>query len=148
MNQYLHKVLRTTGLILINLCAAAHAGTSITWSAIAGGSATSSGGSFSLTGTAGQPATSPSAAANCSLVPGFWAADTISSPWLTLTRSGANLVISWPSSLTGFTLQQTKDLTGKPVWSTVSQTTSLVGSQYQVTIPATQIKQFFRLVHP
>jgi hypothetical protein len=122
----------------------------LNWNTIAGGAGTGNGGNFSLNGTVGQPAAGPLVGPNCSLASGFWATEyvvvqTPGAPWLTLTRSGRNVILSWPSSVSGFSLKSSTDLSAKASWTTVSQSASLVGGQYQVTLPANQPKQFFRL---
>ena len=68
-------------------------------------------------------------------------------PRLTITRSGNNVIISWPSGSGSFTLESKADL-NNPTWGTVSQTPTVNGSNLQVVLPATTGNQFFRLKSP
>lgn len=69
---------------------------------------------------------------------------TTTTPRLSVTRSGNNLVISWPASATGYALQATASLTN-PSWSAVSATNTVVGSQETVTLPIGGGASFYRL---
>jgi hypothetical protein len=64
-------------------------------------------------------------------------------PTLTITRSGANIIASWPSPSTGFVLQSAPSVTGP--WVTDGSTPATVGGNLQVTLPADSAKAFFRL---
>jgi len=81
---------------------------------IAGGGGTSTGGAYSVSGTIGQyDAGGPMAGGNYSLVGGFWATyavQTPSAPLLTITYASNQAIVSWPSSVTGWTLQTNSDL--------------------------------------
>ena len=68
---------------------------------------------------------------------------------LTITPSGTNLILSWPTNYagfdyTGYTLQSTTNL-GSPVWTTNSPTPVVVNGQLAVTNPISGTQQFFRL---
>ena len=69
-------------------------------------------------------------------------------PSLTLTTSGQNLLLSWPTNFTGFALQQSVDIspTGWTTY-TLQSPLTISNGQFVVTIPhtATNTKQFFRL---
>jgi hypothetical protein len=69
-------------------------------------------------------------------------------PGLRITRSGGNVVVSWPLTSPGFTLQQSDNLAPNPVWTSVSQTPSQTADEYYVTLPIAKARQFFRLMHP
>jgi uncharacterized repeat protein (TIGR03803 family) len=56
---------------------------------------------------------------------------------LSLVHSGSNVILTWPTNATGYTLQSTTNL-DSPVWTTV------VG-QFAVTNPISGVRQFFRL---
>lgn len=92
---------------------------SIDWYKIAGGGGTSTGGGFSVTGTIGQPdASGAMTGGNYSLTGGFWslyAVQTPGAPLLTITFVGNQAVVSWDSSITGWTLQTNDNLT-TPTW--------------------------------
>ena len=64
-------------------------------------------------------------------------------PKLSVSTSSGNLVITWPTSASGYTLWSTPSLSA-PAWSTVG-TGTVVGSVYQVTIPMTGQAAYFRL---
>jgi hypothetical protein len=65
-------------------------------------------------------------------------------PQLTIISSGANVILTWPTNATGFTLQSTTNLL-PAVWSSVSPAPVLVNGQYAVTNPISGPQQFFRL---
>ena len=59
-------------------------------------------------------------------------------PQLTLLLSGANVIVTWPTNFTGFTLQSATNL-ASPVWTTVS-------GQNAVTNPIADAQKFYRLI--
>jgi hypothetical protein len=63
---------------------------------------------------------------------------------LTIIRSGTNVVLKWPSTNAGFTLQSTLN-SGAAVWNPVSQTPVVVNNQNTVTNPISGTHQFYRL---
>lgn len=65
-------------------------------------------------------------------------------PPLAIAASGTNVVVSWPSSFTGFQLESTASL-APAAWSNVTQTPSTNGSIVSVQVPASGSQQFFRL---
>ena len=69
----------------------------------------------------------------------------VSAPQLTLTRSGANVIVSWPATAAGFTLQSTMNLGSLAFWTTNSPAPVVVNGQNVVTNPISGAKQFFRL---
>jgi hypothetical protein len=89
---------------------------SIDWYKVAGGGGTSTGGTYQVSGTIGQPDASaaPMTGGNYSITGGFWAlyaVQTPGAPELTITYSGGNTaVVSWPLSITGWTLQTNNNL--------------------------------------
>ena len=88
---------------------------SIDWHKVAGGGGTSTGGTYQVSGTIGQPdAGTPMTGGNYSLTGGFWALYAVQSagaPVLTITYSGGTTaVVSWPLSVTGWTLQTNNNL--------------------------------------
>jgi uncharacterized repeat protein (TIGR03803 family) len=62
---------------------------------------------------------------------------TIVPPALTIIPSGANVILTWPTDATGFTLQSTTNL-ASPAWITVT-------GQFAVTNPISGTQMFFRL---
>ena len=69
---------------------------------------------------------------------------TLPVPQLTITPSGANVILAWPTNYIGFTLQATSNLMS-PVWTTDSVAPVIVNGQYGVTNPISGTQQFFRL---
>jgi uncharacterized repeat protein (TIGR03803 family) len=63
---------------------------------------------------------------------------------LNLAVSGSNLVLSWPTNFTGFTLQSTTDLSSQ-VWTTNLPPPVVINGQNTVTNPISGTEQFFRL---
>ena len=88
---------------------------SIDWYKIASGGGTSTGALYSVSATIGQhDAGGPMTGGNYSLTGGFWAlyaVQTPGAPLLTINYIGNQAVVSWPSSVTGWTLQTNNNLT-------------------------------------
>ena len=91
-------------LFFLVLPALSHAQSySIDWYKIAGGGGTSSGGTYQLSGTIGQPdASGAMTGGDYSLTGGFWSlvsvVQSLGAPTLTVTRSGSSVIVSWPAS--------------------------------------------------
>lgn len=103
----------TLGALL--LAGAIHAGAqglALQRSVIAGGSGTSTGGAFALSGTVGQPdAGGPLTGGTFSLTGGFWAlpvaVQTVGAPLLSIGLSNNLVVVSWPrEGADGFVLDR------------------------------------------
>ncbi|HEX3798859.1 MAG TPA: hypothetical protein VH413_09170 [Verrucomicrobiae bacterium] len=127
----------------------------ISWHTIAGGGGTSSGGSYSVTGTIGQPAAGNLSGGSYSLTGGFWgiisAVQVVGSPLLSIgTSTVANhVVISWSSASTGFVLQQNASL-ATTNWVNVNTTSFPIvatNGLNTVTFPVGG-NEYFRLVSP
>jgi hypothetical protein len=88
-------------------------GFDLSWASVAGGGGSSSGGSFDLGGTAGQPLTGSSSGGSYSLDSGFWVAAQ-SAPIPTLTGTGTATAISTLTP-TATAVSQTA-LTGHVTW--------------------------------
>ena len=72
-------------------------------------------------------------------------------PQLTITPSGSNVVLSWPTNVagfdyTGYTLQSSTSLDSPSVWSTNSPAPVIIAGQNTVTNPINGARQFYRLV--
>jgi len=72
-------------------------------------------------------------------------------PQLTITRSGTNAILSWPTNVagfdyTGYTLQSTTNLVSPAFWTTNSPAPVVIAGQNTVTNPITGPQQFYRLV--
>ncbi|HZV34943.1 MAG TPA: hypothetical protein VFB72_10255, partial [Verrucomicrobiae bacterium] len=66
-------------------------------------------------------------------------------PWLNFAVNGTNLILSWSTNSTGFTLQSSPSLLSSNNWSAVSAPVTVVNGQYMVTNPISGGTQFFRL---
>jgi hypothetical protein len=121
---------------------------SIDWYKVAGGGGTSTGGTYQVSGTIGQPdASGAMSGGNYSMTGGFWSlisvVQTVGAPTLTITHVGNSVKVSWPYPSTGWTLQQNSDLTTAN-WST-SGGISNDGTSNFITITPPTGKFFFRL---
>jgi len=65
---------------------------------------------------------------------------------LAMTPSGANVVLTWPTNATGFTLQSSTNLGSSAVWITNCPAPVVVSGQFAVTNPISGPQQFFRLI--
>jgi hypothetical protein len=104
---------------LVAACGVRAQSYSIDWYMVAGGGGTSSNGQYSVSGTIGQPdASGALTGGSYSLTGGYWslfAVQTPGAPLLTITYAGNQAIISWPSSVTGWTLQTNANL-ASPTW--------------------------------
>jgi len=69
----------------------------------------------------------------------------VSVPQLTITPSGANVILAWPTNGIEFTLQFTTNLVSPIVWSTNPPAPVVVNGQNAVTNPISGAQQFYRL---
>ncbi len=120
----------------------------LSWNKIAGGGGTSTGGVYSLSGTIGQPDAGHLAGGNYTLDGGFWGifavVQTPGAPLLSIKSALPNVILSWPASATGFTLQQNPNLSTTN-WSAVGQSIVVTNGSNTVTVPAVG-SEFFRLM--
>jgi uncharacterized repeat protein (TIGR03803 family) len=66
-------------------------------------------------------------------------------PRLAVVRSGTNVVLTWPTNASGFTLQSVTNLALPAAWTTVSPAPVVVSGQYTVTNPIVGAQKFYRL---
>lgn len=103
----------------------------IDWFTIDGGGGTSTGGIYSLSGAIGQPDAGSMSGGNFTLQGGFWgvvaAVQTEGAPWLSVTRSNAVVLISWPQPAPDWMLEWTAALTN------VSNSWTLIPPPYPVS---------------
>jgi hypothetical protein len=125
---------------------------SIDWYKIAGGGGTSTGATYSVSGTIGQhDASGAMAGGNYSLTGGFW-----SSLAVVPMQGVPNLIIqyldpssvkvSWPDT-GAYTLQQNNDLTAGS-WTTSGYSITSAGGTNSITITPPMGNLFFRLSKP
>jgi hypothetical protein len=70
-------------------------------------------------------------------------------PALSITLGPTNsLAISWPSSSTGYTLQQNSSANTKGGWTNMNVIPQIVGSEYIATVPIALVQSFYRLGKP
>jgi hypothetical protein len=137
-------------LLFLATAITGHAQYSIDWFTIDGGGGASSNGQFTVAGTVGQPdAGVAMSGGNFSVSGGFWSliavVQTAGAPTLTVTHSGTSVMISWPASSTGYSLEHNSNLSLPNNWSAVSQGSTLNNGVFSVTIPLTAGNDFFRL---
>jgi hypothetical protein len=124
---------------------------SVDWYKIAGGGGTSTGGTYQVNGTIGQPDAGTMSGGNYSLTGGFWslisAVQTPGAPTLTITHSGNDVIVSWPPPSTGWTLQQNGNL-ATTKWTSFGGTVNSNSTTLSVTLPSPRGNLFFRLSHP
>jgi hypothetical protein len=124
----------------------------VDWYKISGGGGTSTGGTYQVTGTIGQPdASGAMNGGNYSVTGGFWAlisvVQTPGAPTLYISGSGTNVTVYW-QDVSGWNLIQSGNLT-TPVgsWSTSSSPTLTNGTNYlNLVNPSGNL--FFRLKNP
>ena len=67
---------------------------------------------------------------------------------LTIIRSAANVILTWPTNATGFTLQSTPNLVSPAVWTIIVPGPVAVNGNNTVTNPISGTQQFYRLSPP
>ena len=136
------KLLLTSALLLPMLAFAQQY--SIDWYTIAGGSGTSTGGSYSLSGTIGQATAADWSGANGKFaLTGFWAIQRPGAPALTVTSASAGqITISWAPNIPGWILQESPNLSA-PTW-----TNAASGPANPATVPVAGGQKYFRLYKP
>jgi hypothetical protein len=133
----------------------ADAQTAINWFTLDAGGGAQSSASYLVNFTAGQAdvGTTVLTSANYRIIPGFWALEDLGPatglPELSIVLSGANVILSWASPATGFTLEQTDSLNVLPAsWSNTPGVVSDNGFIKSITIPHNIAKRFYRLRRP
>jgi len=130
------------------LVARAQTNYTIGWYTIDGGGGTSTGGTYQVSGTIGQPnASGAMTGGNYSLTGGFWsliaAVQTGGAPTLYITSSGNTVTVYW-QDVSGWSLQQNNNLNSSGGWSVNSSWTTSNGTNYLNITPPTG-NLFFRL---
>ena len=147
-------ILRLTSVMLAGLASNASAQRyAIDWFTIDGGGGTSAAGVYSVSGTIGQPDAGLMTGGPYGLAGGFWsvvaAVQTPGAPLLSIERSNAAAIVSWPLPATGWVLDQTSTLTGAPPpWTPVTLPYATNATRITVTEPAPTGNRFYRLRKP
>jgi hypothetical protein len=126
---------------------------SIDWFKISGGGGTGTGGVYAVSGTIGQPdAGNAMSGGNYTVTGGFWSllavVQTPGAPWLTITHSGSSVIVSWPLSPGGFSLQQNGNVANAAGWSTYGGMVNTANGTNSITITPPVGNLFFRLSNP
>ena len=119
----------------------------IDWWTVDGGGGSGSGGTFTLSGTAGQP--DAGVLQGGVLDGGFWALIGPVPPELSITQTGGHVFISWPSPSTGFNLQVRTSLVAGG-WSYYSGPPNIQdnGIIKSLTLTASATPHYYRLSNP
>ena len=131
--------------IIASAVAQSGGGYALSWFTIDGGSGTSTGGVYSVSGTIGQPdAGGPLTNGQYSVTGGFWAlpigVPMLGAPTLQIVPAALGFAtISWSPATPGFVLQMSDNLTA-PSWSDAPS-----GAANPATVPATLPSKFYRL---
>lgn len=124
---------------------------SIDWYKVAGGGGTSTGATFTVNGTIGQPdAGAVMSGGNFSVAGGFWAlinvVQTPGAPTLYISHHGNVVTVYW-QDVSGWSLQQNGNLATPAGWSANGNAVLAGGTNYLNLTNATG-NVFFRLQHP
>ena len=129
----------------------------LTSHAIAGGGSamTSPDARYTLTGTTGQAEAAPaftSPDARYTLAPGFWPTATIiaapdAPPLRFLPAPSGSALLAWPVTTSGWIMEVSTDLAAGS-WTPVNHAVVNTANDHTVTVPATALRQFFRLRCP
>jgi len=124
---------------------------SIDWYKIAGGGGTSTGATYSVSGTIGQPdASGAMTGGGYAVTGGFWAlisvVQTVGTPNLTITVLSPNSVkVSWPATGT-YTLLQNSVVNG-PGWVASGYSVTTTNGTNSITVTPPSGNLFFRLAN-
>jgi hypothetical protein len=121
---------------------------SIDWYKVSGGGGMSTGATYQVTGTIGQPdASGPMTGGNYSVTGGFWSlisvVPTPGAPPLAISHAGNAVTVYW-QNVSGWSLQQNSSVASPASWSASSGVTTANGTNYlNLTSPTGNL--FFRL---
>ncbi|MGC8991596.1 MAG: hypothetical protein ACP5MD_15885 [Verrucomicrobiia bacterium] len=126
---------------------------SIAWSTMAGGGGTSTGGVFSVTGTAGQADAGQMSGGDYVLTGGFWSfpeePQSPIAPVLAVALGDGSVVLSWPWPSPGWVLEATNSLPSVSIdWPEVPPPYETNGPNLQYIEPAPAGTRFYRLHKP
>ena len=125
---------------------------SIDWYKVAGGGGTSTGGTYSVSGTIGQhDAGGPMTGGNYSLTGGFWAlisvVQTAGAPTLYISHSGNTVTVYW-ENVSGWNLQQNGNLATPAGWTASGYAITTSNGTNSITLTSPAGNLFFRLSNP
>ena len=69
----------------------------------------------------------------------------VSMPRLVIIHSGTNVIVTWPTNFTGYTLQSTTNLVSPAVWITNTPAPVVVNTNNAVTNGVSGSRKFYRL---
>jgi hypothetical protein len=124
---------------------------SVDWPKIAGGGGTSTGGTYQVADSIGQPdASGAMSGGNYSVTGGFWSlvqvVQTPGAPTLYISHAGKVVTVYW-QDVSGWNLQQNANLSATNGWSASSSPTLSSGTNYlNLANPTGNL--FFRLKNP
>ena len=121
----------------------------IDWYKISSGGGTSTGATYQLSGTIGQPDASVAMiGGSYSITGGFWSlisvVQTAGLPNLTITHSGTSAIVSWPNT-GSYTLQQNANLAVSAEWVTSAYSITASNGISSISISLASGSLFFRL---
>ena len=121
----------------------------IGWYKISGGSGTSTGATYQITGTIGQPdASGAMSGGQYSVTGGFWSliavVQTAGGPTLTIAHLGNSVIVSWPNT-GSYTLQQNGNVVIRASWTTSGYAITTANGTNSITITPPTGNLFFRL---
>ena len=125
----------------------------VDWYKIAGGGGTSTGGTYQLNGTIGQPdASGAMTGGSYSLSGGFWSIISVvqsaGGPNLIIVPNGPNSVqVLWPAT-GSYVLQQNNNLAATSGWATSGYPITTANGTNSITITPPVGNLFFRLANP
>ena len=121
----------------------------IDWYKVSGGGGTSTGGTYQVSGTIGQPdAGMAMSGGSYSLTGGFWSliavVQTPGLPNLGIAHSGNSVIVSWPNTVSS-TLQTNNNLASASGWNAYGGTVNTTSGTNIITISPPTGSLFFRL---
>ena len=143
------------GLLSLLPCLGFSQSFTIDWYKVAGGGGTSTGGTYSVSGTIGQPdASGAMSGGQYSVTGGFWSLINVVEmpgvPNLLIVPNGPNsLKVLWPDPATNtYTLQQNANLAARNGWTTSGYSINPANGTNSVTVTPSIGNLFFRLAKP
>lgn len=137
-------------LSLAGLAARGQTNYTVDWFSIDAGGGTSTSAVYSVTGTIGQPDAGAMSCGNYTLVGGFWsivaAVQTPCAARLSVTRSNAVVIVSWPNSAEVWNLEYATMLTGATnAWTQFPLPYQTNAMDCYITEPSPSGNRFYRL---